>query len=315
MKPPYPALVSEWHNAPYPAIDPSSPALSHAGETVVVTGGGSGIGQATALAFAAAGATKIVLLGRRDNKLQETRDRINEQSPGCAVQTYAVSVTQAKEVKYVAEKVNRWDVLVLSTGRMIAPKNIQDEDPDKWWDALETNLRGFFVTLHAFLPSRKTGARVVGVSAGIVNLPAVYPVCQGASSYVTSKLAQIRLLEHVAAECPDLFVVVVHPGIVATDLMKESTVDQGENMEKTLLDDGQYIGIAVYEYDCIADPTQVDLPAGFFVWATTKEAAFLRGKFCYANWDVEQLKARAKEIQETPILTPNILGWPYEVKS
>lgn len=59
----------------------------------------------------------------------------------------------------------------------------------------------------------------------------------------------------------------------------------------------------------------VNLSAHFFVWATTKQAAFLRGKFCYANWDVEQLQARAKEIQETSILTPNILGWPFQAEA
>ena len=58
----------------------------------------------------------------------------------------------------------------------------------------------------------------------------------------------------------------------------------------------------------------MDLPAHFFVWATSPEAAFLRGKWVYANWDVEELKARAKEIQETGILTANILGWPFEAK-
>lgn len=58
----------------------------------------------------------------------------------------------------------------------------------------------------------------------------------------------------------------------------------------------------------------VQLPAQFFVWATSPEGAFLRGKWVWANWDVEELKARAQEIQTTPILTANILGWPFEAK-
>jgi len=105
-------------------------------------------------------------------------------------------------------------------------------------NTIKTNMRGFFATLHSFLPSRKSGARIVGVSAGIVNLPAVYPFCQGASAYITSKLAQIRLLEHVAAECPDVFVVAIHPGIVATDLMREMAA-VGGNAKGALLDDGK----------------------------------------------------------------------------
>ena len=64
----------------------------------------------------------------------------------------------------------------------------------------------------------------------------------------------------------------------------------------------------------MTDLAIVNLPAQFFVWATSPEGAFLRGKWVYANWDVEELKARAKEIQETGILTANILGWPFEAK-
>ncbi len=58
----------------------------------------------------------------------------------------------------------------------------------------------------------------------------------------------------------------------------------------------------------------MQLPAHFFVWGTSPEGAFLRGKWVYANWDVEQLKTRAHEIQTMPILTANILGWPFEAK-
>ena len=99
MKPPYPSYVSEWHNAPYSAISPTLPAHSHAGQTVVVTGGGSGIGQATALAYAAAGAARIVLIGRRVEKLAETKAKVAAQASKAAVETYAASVTSVAELK------------------------------------------------------------------------------------------------------------------------------------------------------------------------------------------------------------------------
>ena len=46
----------------------------------------------------------------------------------------------------------------------------------------------------------------------------------------------------------------------------------------------------------------VELPAHFLVWIASDEAAFLRNKFVWANWDVEELKARAEEIQTSPLL-------------
>ena len=179
----------------------------------------------------------------------------------------------------------------------------------------QTNLRGCFATLHAFLPSRRPGARVVGVTAAMINVPPALAVAVGSSAYCASKLAQVRLLEHAAAECPDARVVAVHPGVVATDLMRKYPVGEGRPAEDSgQLDHRKWTSWRTERGDGGgADRlAAADLPAHLFVWATSKEGAFLRGKFCYANWDVEKLKARAKEIQETPVLTPNILGWPFQ---
>ena len=55
----------------------------------------------------------------------------------------------------------------------------------------------------------------------------------------------------------------------------------------------------------------MSLPADFLVWVVSKEARFLKGKFVCANWDVEELKGKAKEIQATRILEANVHGWPY----
>jgi hypothetical protein len=47
-----------------------------------------------------------------------------------------------------------------------------------------------------------------------------------------------------------------------------------------------------------------NLPASFMVWAASKEARFLNGKFAWANWDVDELKAAAAAIEGS------LLGWP-----
>lgn len=61
----FPSLTKAWHNASYPAISPSNTALSVAGKTIFITGGGAGIGLATARAFAAAGASTRPSLAER----------------------------------------------------------------------------------------------------------------------------------------------------------------------------------------------------------------------------------------------------------
>ena len=58
--------------------------------------------------------------------------------------------------------------------------------------------------------------------------------------------------------------------------------------------------------------TQVSLPASFNVWLASPEAKFLKGKFLWANWDVDELKAQAKEIEANTLLSMGLVGWPFQ---
>lgn len=51
------------------------------------------------------------------------------------------------------------------------------------------------------------------------------------------------------------------------------------------------------------------LPGGFCVWLASPEAEFLKGRFVWANWDVEELKSRAEEIQKNDLLKMKPTGW------
>lgn len=62
------SITDKTHKSSYPAISPSRPALSQAGRTVLITGGSGGIGYGIALAFAAAGADKVIIAGREESK-------------------------------------------------------------------------------------------------------------------------------------------------------------------------------------------------------------------------------------------------------
>lgn len=55
----------------------------------------------------------------------------------------------------------------------------------------------------------------------------------------------------------------------------------------------------------------VELPADFTVWALSDEARFLKGRLVWANWDVDELKARGSEIEKAGIFTVAIEGWPF----
>jgi hypothetical protein len=55
----------------------------------------------------------------------------------------------------------------------------------------------------------------------------------------------------------------------------------------------------------------VSLPASFHVWLASPEARFLKGKFLYSNWDVDELKARSNEFEGTKLLSVDVVGWPF----
>lgn len=59
----------------------------------------------------------------------------------------------------------------------------------------------------------------------------------------------------------------------------------------------------------------VSLPATFSVWLASPEAHFLNRKFLWANWDVDELKARAEEIRNGPMFDLTLVGWPFEASN
>lgn len=61
-----------------------------------------------------------------------------------------------------------------------------------------------------------------------------------------------------------------------------------------------------------ADFDLVSLPASFNVWLASPEASLFKGKFLWANWDVDELKAQAKEIEAGTQLSIGLVGWPFQ---
>jgi len=139
MKPPtgFASLTAEWHNDTYPAISPHNAALSAKGKTVVVTGGGRGLGPEMARAFAEAGAARVALLGRTQSTLSETKDAIEKDFPSTKVTTHAADVADEEAVRKAAEAVGGWEVLVLNAGVAPTPAPIAETSISEWWKGFE----------------------------------------------------------------------------------------------------------------------------------------------------------------------------------
>ncbi|RYP16014.1 hypothetical protein DL767_010243 [Monosporascus sp. MG133] len=285
MQPPFPCPTATWHNDTYERISPFRPELSAAGKTVVIVGAGSGIGRETALAFATAGAAHVALLGRTESALKETAAYISSASKtSCSVHT--ADVTKAESLQDAAAAVGKWHVLVLSSGHCPTPSAVSSSEVDVWWEGFETNVKGTLLAVKAFLPTvASSNAAILGLTTDVSFMPTTH--LPGLSSYISSKLAQAKVYEFLAAENPDIFVATIKPGMVETANFYRS----GATPDKVPMD-------------------KVQLPAHFLVWMASPEAAFLRGRCTWANWDVEELMAQKAKISEGVFMTAGFIGLP-----
>lgn len=188
------------------------------GKLAIITGGGSGIGKATAKVFADAGAT-VVVAGRRLEPLEKVANEIGGHSIACDVSDQAnVKAMFAKALK-ITGKV---DVLLNNAGGPgpIAP--VAEVNMSAWIDCMNINLVGAMYCL-------QEAARVMSAqkSGSIINMSSLmgiqgYPM---RSAYVASKFALIGITETMARELGPLNVRVnaLMPGAVS-----------GENMDRIL---------------------------------------------------------------------------------
>ena len=129
------SFISTLHRAPYPEIDPRKPTSSTIGRTIVITGGATGIGFATARNFAIAGASTIVLLARRDETLQKAFSELSAAFPNTQFLVYAVSITDEAEIQKVFSSVRQTarnkdiDILVTCAAFAKADKPLSKTHP------------------------------------------------------------------------------------------------------------------------------------------------------------------------------------------
>ncbi|KAL7896821.1 hypothetical protein HDV63DRAFT_72404 [Trichoderma sp. SZMC 28014] len=268
------AFTKQVHRDVYPAIDPSNPALSQKGKVVIITGASKGIGRkGFARSFAIAGAKGIVLVARSLTQLQEAAEELGKEFPKTQFLPLACDIRSDTSVKAMFEQIRATfgtaDVLVNNAGGTTDGKPLRSASIAAVWEPFEINLKGSLIMVHEFLNLIGTSheATVINVSSamGFIVMP-------GTTSYSLSKLALTQLSQFIALENPNVRAVSIHPGTVMTDITPD--------------------WLARFSRDTPA------LAAGCALWLTTKDAAFLNGRYVSANWSVEELVQRSAEIVE-----------------
>ncbi|QSZ37338.1 hypothetical protein DSL72_009436 [Monilinia vaccinii-corymbosi] len=292
--PPFPSPTPTWHTETYPSLSPTRPELSARGKSILITGGGSGIGAETALYFARAGATRIGLLGRREQALLATKSSIEQQFPQTAILAIPTDIQQADQVdaafrQFVGTETkteaSKIDVLVSNAATLGPLARIRDLQPDAFLDYVSQSLSGTLAIAQAFLKHAAQDAVIINTSSYAVHLDSI----SGLTAYGTAKTSIVRFWDYLVYENPSISLFHVQPGIVDTKI----THDAG--------------GI-----ESLGQQDHASLPASFNVWLASPEARFLRGKFVWANWDVDELKSRAGEIKDSAQLRIGLVGWPFE---
>jgi NADP-dependent 3-hydroxy acid dehydrogenase YdfG len=302
----FPSPTKTWHTVAYPSIDPSLPALSSANKNIVISGGGSGMGPEIAKAFAQSGAASIALLGRTEATLLETKQQIEAKHPSTKVATYVADIISAPALEQAlaahAKAFGKLHVLVANAGYMASGRSIVDSDAEDWWKGFEVNVKGNFNLVRAFLPHAVSDAVVLNTNTAAAHAP----YFAGMSGYSGSKMAGAKLFEYLHYEYPEMFVLNIQPGVIQTG-MTAKAVEAGVDLP---FDDGELDHAAYFNEAMLTSSVIVNLPASFMVWAASKEAKFLNGRFAWANWDVDELKAAAAEIEAGNRFTIGLLGWP-----
>jgi NAD(P)-dependent dehydrogenase (short-subunit alcohol dehydrogenase family) len=195
------------------------PAMSRSvdmtGRTVLITGASQGIGAATALAFAEAGAT-VVLMARQADRLADLAGRIGPRAHA-APGDVAVWADVAAAVALAVKSTGRLDVLVNNAATIAPIAPLSSGDPAQWARAIEVNLTGVYFGFRAALPVMRAqgSGTILTVSSGAAHHP-----LDGWSAYCASK-AGVAMLTQVAdleERAQGIRIMGLSPGTVDTDM-------------------------------------------------------------------------------------------------
>lgn len=201
-------------------------------QVAVVVGSSSGMGQATARAYAGAGA-KVVLAARSADKLATLAAEIGDGAIACP--TDATDVAQVETlVETTLESFGRVDVLVYATGTNIPQRSLEVLTCETWNAMIATNLTGAFHCTKAVLPAMREqrSGLIIYLSSGCVQKPDVSGVSYQATKCGLSGLAHGTFEEE---RVNGIRTTVIFPGLCDTPLvLQRPTPTPPEVMAKAL---------------------------------------------------------------------------------
>lgn len=190
-----------------------------AGKTVFITGASSGIGRATAHAFAQQGA-RLLLCARRQPLLDELREELKDAK---YLQTFSLDVRDRAAVeKAIGSLAGEWsaiDVLVNNAGLSRGLSKVYEDDPQNWEEMIDTNVKGLLYVTRAVVPGMVARGRGHVINLGST---AGHMTYANGTVYCATKAAERVLSEGLKLDLmgTPVRVTSIDPGMVETEFSK-----------------------------------------------------------------------------------------------
>jgi NAD(P)-dependent dehydrogenase (short-subunit alcohol dehydrogenase family) len=306
------------HHEITPTSDPSTVKLP-SGFVVLILGASRGIGRATAVAYAKAGASSIIITGRDQTTLRvaEQEVQIAAKVKEADVTTVVCDVCKDENLKALAEgvhkKYGKLDALIINagvandlvktaSGSMDWPKDIPSLDLVDFDHVFSVNFFAGVAALHYLLPSLEAASPTSPKAVVWVTSSSIHHVDPKlmAMGYSLSKYTAARFVEYVhhAHYAKGVTAFGIQPGSVMTDMGKND-LPEGKGWEKSKELSCTIHALANFSAVLIDD---VNLGGGLCVWLSKERREWLSGRWIDARWDLEELGRRRERIVAEDLL-------------
>lgn len=278
-------FTTKLNSSPPDSLAPSTQKLPSP-FVVAIIGGSRNIGAATALAFAQAGASGLVLTASTNSlMLNETKKKVEAaaSSPDLKVTVLAADIGDPTSAKLISDTIGssygRLDLLVNNAAIVSTDESAFNKldaiNIDQFQNTMQVNYIGKIALIQSLLPlllqSHNGAKTIVNVTSAMSHFASM-----GSIGYNISELAINRLTEAVAETygAEGVLAYAVHPGIVAT---MPPPIGMAAEARAWAVDD-------------------VGLCGAFLLWLVKERREWLSGRYLSSNWDVEELEGKKDAI-------------------